>query len=198
MVCQGARYDNVVCGGSSNSLLSTVHFDALAQDLSIVQDNIPEDMHVEVSVFVTGMSKRQADLRLPSLHSNEEQTSEDHVHATSGEPKLGPETPELGCDKENACTSNSVDRFFDLKYGKPIIAEVLSNEVSLCGDSVAVCGKDSLILRFYASRRIILVSGPQSLIDDVRGTLRKPNVAGPMTVLRGGPSVFLHVEHFGM
>ena len=102
------------------------------------------------------------------------------------------------CIPTNACTSNSIDRFFGLKYGKPIIAEVLSNEVSLCGDSVAVCGKDSLILRFYASRRIILVSGPQSLIDDVRGTLRKPNVAGPMTVLRGGPSVFLHVEHFGM
>ena len=34
--------------------------------------------------------------------------------------------------------------------------------------------------------------------DDVRSTLKSSSVAGPMAILRGSPSVFLHVEHFGM
>lgn len=41
------------------------------------------------------------------------------------------------------------------------------------------------------------VCGPHALGDAVRSTLAS-DVAGPMSVLRGGPPVTLHVEKFEM
>lgn len=42
------------------------------------------------------------------------------------------------------------------------------------------------------------MSGPESLINAVRETLGDMSVAGPARVLRGGPSVALHVESFNI
>ena len=41
-----------------------------------------------------------------------------------------------------------------------------------------------------------LVSGPESLTEDVRSSLASLKIAGPGSILRGGPSVYLHVERF--
>ncbi|KAL5526202.1 hypothetical protein ACEPAG_7541 [Sanghuangporus baumii] len=162
-----------------------VHFDAIAHDLNTIQDSLPAFIQVEVNVFVTGTSESRAEINVPSLRSSMEKHSEAQAQSTSGQPssseRLDPGTPGSEDEKANIGTSRTIDHIVRLKHGKPPVVEVLSNEIELCADSVAVC-----------------VSGPQSLIDDVRGALRKSSIAGPMTVLRGGPSIFLHVEHFSI
>ncbi|KAL5527017.1 FRP1_3 [Sanghuangporus sanghuang] len=162
-----------------------VHFDAIAHDLNTIQDNLPANIRVEVNVFVTGTSKSRAEISVPSLRSSMEMHSKAQAQATSGQPspseRLDPGTPGSEDDKANVGTSRTINHIVRLKHGKPLVVEVLSNEIELCADSAAVC-----------------VSGPRSLIDDVRGALRKSSIAGPMAVLRGGPSIFLHVEHFSV
>ena len=45
---------------------------------------------------------------------------------------------------------------------------------------------------------VYIVSGPASLIKDVRSTFCATDVTGPGVILNGGPSILLNVESFSI
>ncbi|KAF9646776.1 hypothetical protein BDM02DRAFT_3270752 [Thelephora ganbajun] len=68
-------------------------------------------------------------------------------------------------------------------YGRPHIPTLLQDIIQSCSGSVSIGGK-------FAS--------PYGLSQSVRRTLSSFKLAGPNAVMKGGPSVTLHVENFGM
>lgn len=84
---------------------------------------------------------------------------------------------------------------FQVEYGRPSITSLLREEVAGSLGSVSVDGSFFLALKFPCAE-VGIVAGPSPLAQSVRAALRS-DFAGPLAVLRGGPSVSLHVETFG-
>ncbi|EJD06301.1 uncharacterized protein FOMMEDRAFT_138344 [Fomitiporia mediterranea MF3/22] len=169
-----------------------IHYESMKAEFDAIQANLPANLEVEINVFVTGNTDDSLGVGVASLgHCAEKMTPGDVHHeledsTDSSKEKLELELPVAEDEKDEKSAGSGTgnannNKIVHLEYGRPVIAKTLEEEVIVCEDSVAVC-----------------VSGPQTLIDDVRGALAKRSVAGPMNVLRGGASVFLHVEHFGM
>lgn len=82
--------------------------------------------------------------------------------------------------------------------GRPNLKSILSEWISTCGQSISVNGElfyDNYLTDCSYFRP---VSGPTSLIADIRSTFCDPSITGLMTVLRGGPSIQLNVESFSI
>ncbi|KAH7104393.1 ferric reductase NAD binding domain-containing protein [Auriculariales sp. MPI-PUGE-AT-0066] len=78
-------------------------------------------------------------------------------------------------------TTITTFRMVHIENGRPRIDSIIADEArsSLGAMSVDVCG-------------------PTSLVDRVRSATRASDIAGPMAIARGMPSITLHVESFSM
>ncbi|KAI5116193.1 hypothetical protein M0805_005181 [Coniferiporia weirii] len=166
------------------------HIDWISDDLAILAGSLATGLDIDIRVFITGkddsMHGAFKGLTVPTLRSGDVRGSEEMetvpvspVETTKE--KLDSAVSE-SASEDGGCKSRVMaNSLLSVFSGRPSIGAIIDEELSLGSDSMGVG-----------------VSGPQSLIDDVRVALKKPRAVGPMAVLRGGTSVFLHVEHFGI
>ncbi|KAH8107421.1 hypothetical protein DFH11DRAFT_1732402 [Phellopilus nigrolimitatus] len=163
------------------------HIEWIARDLAALEARLPGGLDVAVRIFVTGMATTSpADAAALALPSLAEKDADADASAGSSKEKLeSPVSPVSEApsaeDEKAARTAQRNTPMVRVARGRPGVAALLEEELAGAGGEACVS-----------------VSGPQALIDDVRGALRGPRAGGPGAVLRGGAGVFLHVEHFGM
>ncbi|KAH8113680.1 ferric reductase NAD binding domain-containing protein [Phellopilus nigrolimitatus] len=159
------------------------HVEWIANDLAALEENMPDQLNVEVRVFVTRKSSREPEepLAVPSLVLEKKDAFEEPSEKLEGDaPASGSASAE---DTKESIDDKTRSKRGIISRGRPSVAAVLEEELELASGDGSAC---------------VSVSGPLTLIDDVRAALRGPRVASLNAVLRGGASVFLHVEHFGM
>jgi ferric-chelate reductase len=82
--------------------------------------------------------------------------------------------------------------------GRPDLCAMLQDEAEGARGPMSVSGRAAF---FTPHQNILayldlLVCGSESVANAVRSALQSP-VAGPIAILKGGPSITLHVESFG-
>ncbi|KAL0581255.1 hypothetical protein V5O48_000738 [Marasmius crinis-equi] len=129
----------------------------------------PQSLEISVDIFVT-----RSDTDLPTLDSESSgpETPEE-LSPTSSKKDLA---KELGTSTSSLLSLRGVRTF----SGRPDLKRYLQEQADLTGDG----------------RMSVNVCGSQSIANATRGGLSF-SVAGPRNVLKGGPSVTLHVETFG-
>ncbi|KAI0266559.1 ferric reductase NAD binding domain-containing protein [Gloeopeniophorella convolvens] len=112
--------------------------------------------------------------RVPSLQISV------HIHITGNGSAPSSEAASVSSDEEDI-TRDKIARLphTSLSEGRPDVRQLIEDAASLAHGDMAVN-----------------VCGPADLSASVRKVLRS-SIAGPLSVLKGGPSVNLHVEEFG-
>ncbi|KAI5117834.1 hypothetical protein M0805_003311 [Coniferiporia weirii] len=160
------------------------HIRWISDDLARLAKSPSAGLDIDIRIFVTGSAPDQpphASKGSPTPESDTVDEGEDSEKQDSLEGSIPGGTtthPDPDLSQENAFVTVSHARRQTVG-----LAQLLEDEISLCANTGSVT---------------VHVSGPTTLIDDVRRSLRKPSVSGPMTILKGGASVFLHVETFGI
>ncbi|KAH8107422.1 hypothetical protein DFH11DRAFT_1691715 [Phellopilus nigrolimitatus] len=171
------------------------HTEWIARDLAALEARMPGGLDVAVRIFVTGTATGTGTgtpAAVDALPTLAETGADAGVSAGSSKERLespvSPVSEAPSAEDEKAVRTSAAQRntaMVRVARGRPGVAGLLEEELAGAG---AGAGGDACVS----------VSGPQALIDDVRGALRGPRAGGPGAVLRGGAGVFLHVEHFGM
>ena len=156
------------------------HLNWLSSNLHRALNNVPKELSIEIRIFVTN----------PSATPDTIDWDNDSVHST-GEGTV--ETMEKGRSRSSLLGLPIVS----LEHQRPNLSEILSKEADqIDGGKMSVTGESPTSPPDRYLRVSCLVCGSQSVAKAVRSALRF-NVTGPAKVLRGGPSISLHVESFG-
>ncbi|KAI5119309.1 hypothetical protein M0805_004553 [Coniferiporia weirii] len=155
------------------------HIRWISDDLARLAKLPSAGLDIDIRIFVTGSAPGHKGSHTPEAEAIGEEADSEKQDSLKGSIRGGAATyPDLGLGQDNAFVTVS-------RGGRETVGlgQLLEDEISLCAGTGSVA---------------VHVSGPTTLIDGVRRSLRKPSVSGPTTILKGGASVFLHVETFGI
>jgi ferric-chelate reductase len=168
-----------LCSSSNLSLICVIdHISWISEALGSATKMAPTGLEISIQIYVTGgIVSQQLD--------NASIKSEKGIHETEEEGCL----PSLFEDPTVQITTGS----------RPSLKYILQNEAGFTARRMGVVGLYyclstnsccSLILRTTT------VCGSRSITSAVKDALGFP-IAGPSTIMKGGPSITLHMEAFG-
>jgi len=142
---------------------------------------IPTSIEVAVKIYVTKSEKDPE-----NLENYESKTNESFVEELG--PTDSPSTQPI---------SRAVDSpYVSFESGQPDLQGIIQHEIEKASGRMSINGKPKL--KFvgwnFSSPRFSPACGPHGLRDTVRKAVRTPRL---MDILRGGPTVTLHIEIFG-
>lgn len=126
------------------------------------------NLGVDIHIFVTGKQENKPDLNVRTLEATAPSTSAEES-ATASKEKFD------SADKHESGGGPIDNAAVNLKCGRPSVKEILEREISVCDESVAVCGKRSLYLHLQTFRQRELIDLP-SVWSSVTGQ-RRPKCA---------------------
>ena len=144
---------------------------------------IPASIEVAVKIYVT---KSEKDSEI--LENYESKTNESSVEERDPTDSLSTQTQPI---------ARVVDSpYVSFENGRPDLQGIIQHEIEKASGRMSINGKPKL--KFVGwNFHLIVVSpacGPHGLGDTVRKAVRTPRL---MDILRGGPTVTLHIENFG-
>lgn len=140
----------------------------MSEDFALIQKNTTANLGVDIHIFVTGQQESKPDLNIRTLEVTAPTTSVEES-ATASKEKFD------YADKHDSGGGPIDNTAVNLKSGRPSVKEMLGKEVSVCDESVAVCGKRSLYLHLQTFRQRELIDLP-SVWSSVTGQ-RRPKCA---------------------
>ncbi|TDL29709.1 hypothetical protein BD410DRAFT_833972 [Rickenella mellea] len=158
------------------------HLSWIAKSLSSALTNAPSTLHIDARIHIT-----QSNGKLPSLkaldYDDMKESSEDIKTPSSPSGSAEYDDIKAPLPSPSISVENNIDsgfKSFTTVLGRPDIDQLLKDAVLTADGPVSVD-----------------VAGPSSLAESIRGVLSS-DIVSPIGVLKGVPSVTLHVETFGM
>lgn len=176
---------SVVCYSLTQPLSTIDHLTWISKALTNALTSVPPSLTLEPRVYITGSASYQ----IPVVESDK--FTPPPTPSSSGA---------LSIQEQSSDVELPVYSALKLTHGRPSIRKLLHDEITTSPGPVSVDGESNalfLISGLYLMQHTP-VAGPSALSQSVRRELRRAELVSPIGVLKGLPSVELHVETFGM
>lgn len=182
----------------SFSLLTSEHITWIQDILTpALTSPLPPSLSLDIQFYITSSSTTTSSTSSiadadPEKWADSDSNSNEATgsNVPSGRAQLS------GTETEKAASALLALPFVRVERGRPNVEPLLQGEIAAATGRVSVNGASltTYAVSHQADVYGVLVCGTHDLAESVRVALRTPR---PMDILRGGPSVTLHVEAFG-
>jgi hypothetical protein len=174
----------------------------IQNDLSYALQGLPNNLVLNVHIFITGSA--ETDKVHDSLDAAEEdpEAFDDDTNSVLDEKveekASGDEGQDVAATRSQSKSAARTILSFTMvqvHHGRADLDKLLKGELELAKDNISVNGAHVLRGRIAKADGLFrLVCGSHALANVIRKSVRYPRM---MDILRGGPTVSLHVEAFG-
>ena len=162
------------------------HLGWIKKELSEAIISAPSALVVEARIFVTRPTKKIENSSFVDAEKGEKRVTS---HKSSSSSPASSET-----DVNALALAESLIR---VSSGRPDVEHLIDQAVSSSQGPVSVDGEHEVLAPRIVLTQIIPVAGPSSLASAVRTAIGLDTLS-PKAILKGRPTVTLHVETFGM